>query len=81
MEAADARAATCADADTTLSAAATEAAAATDRDRDDNGLEEVKRMMAEVKSAKPKYAHSAMCSQTTPFPLNQPSFPLVFAAG
>jgi len=45
---------TCAEADATLSAAATEFAAATDRDRDDNGLDEVKRMMAEVKSAKPR---------------------------
>ena len=42
------------DLDATLSAAASEAAGGTDRDRDDNGLEEVKRMMAEVKSAKPK---------------------------
>ena len=42
------------DLDATLSAAATEAAGGTERDRDDNGLEEVKRMMAEVKSAKPK---------------------------
>jgi hypothetical protein len=44
-----------AEADATLSAAATElAAAGLDRDRDDNGLEEVKRIMVEVKSAKPK---------------------------
>ncbi len=40
------------DADATLSAAATELAAV--GDRDDNGQEEVKRIMVEVKSAKPK---------------------------
>ncbi len=43
------------DADATLSAAATEiAAVAAHRDGDDNGQEEVKRIMVEVKSAKPK---------------------------
>ena len=43
-----------ADVDATLSAAATECAPPTEGDREDNGQEEVKRIMVEVKSAKPK---------------------------
>jgi hypothetical protein len=53
-DAAASRDKTPAEVDATLSAAVTEAAGGLDRERDDNGLEEVKRMMAEVKSAKPK---------------------------
>jgi hypothetical protein len=40
--------------DADAAAAAATEFSATDREREDNGLDEVKRMMAEVKSARPK---------------------------
>ncbi len=57
MEAGDGKAApleVVADADATLSAAVTEAVVAIDRDRENTGLAEVQRIMAEIRSGKPK---------------------------